>query len=380
MVIFQEDAKLSLQSPFLISAAAVSVILAQATATTASAAVGDKLDLSGLIQLPTENWSSFEAELYTPRNSRSDKLMWRSSWAAAGDQPGQATLNQSVMSARPYGHSNASVANDGPTAETALHYNPFSVVTRPDGSKALRITPKYLSNPADRAKVWGYPILSGEISTAGKNDGPGRLEFYASNYSVTIYRGVRLPTAMWAALWKIPRADYGHRGVTEPDLVETLQAAWPRVAWLSLHSDDATWRAAIASDPQHYDPSLTGAAGPKNVSLRYRGLDHTDPHALHDWALVVGPCLTQWAIDGVVVLELPTPNDIGPKLFHDIIDLDYPSNIRQPTSQADLDYLEIGAIERYTYPGLSRVTWRQKDVGDGGGVAGAKRLPGKNFQ
>jgi hypothetical protein len=352
-----------------------------AFAGSAQAAVGDKLDLSGLIKLPTEDWSTGLSRVYSPANANQPDLMWRSSWTAAGDAAGPAAIGQSVMSGKPYGHSNSRVANDGPTSATALHYNPFSIITRPNGSKALRITPKYLANPADRAKVWGYPVVSGELSTAGKNvNSGGGLEFYAANYSVTVYRGVRLPKALWAALWKYSRADYGGGGLTEIDLLETMRGNWPKQIWLSLHSNDDAWRQALIANPKPYTGHLTQWAGPNAASLQYAGLSGKDPHALHDWALVVGPKVVQWALDGVVVFELPTPKDVGPKMHHDIIDLDYGTDLPAPTSQADLDAFEIGPIERYSYPGLSHVRWQQKEAGDGGAIAGAHRLSGVNVQ
>lgn len=347
----------------------------------ARAAVGDRLDLSGLIKLPTEDWSTGLSRVYTPANAGRPDLMWRSSWTPAGDAPGQAAIGQSVMMGKPYGQTNSRVAMDGPSSPTALHYNPFSIVARPDGSKALRITPRYLADPADRTRVWGYPVLSGELSSAGKNvGGKGGLEFYAANYSVTVYRGVRLPKALWAALWKYSRADYGGGGLTEVDLLETMRGAWPKVASLSLHSNDDAWRKALIADPAHYNPHLTQWAGADNVSLQYPGLAGKDPHGLHDWALVVGPRVVQWAVDGVVVFELPTPKDVGPKMHHDIIDLDYGVDVAAPTSQADLDVFEIGPIERYSYPGLSHVRWQQKEAGDGRAIAGVHRLPGVNIQ
>jgi hypothetical protein len=352
-----------------------------AVASAAHAAVGDRLDLSGLIKLPTEDWSTGLSRVYTQANANQPDLMWRSSWTPAGDRLGQAGLGQSVMMGKPYGHNNSRVAMDGPSSPTALHYNPFTIFSRPDGSKALRITPKYLAKPADRARVWGYPVLSGELSTAGKNvNSAGGLEFYAANYSVTVYRGVRLPNRLWAALWKYARADYGGGGLTEIDLLETMRGVWPRLVWLSLHSNDDAWRKALIADPRHYDPHLTQWAGPNSVGLQYPGLAGKDPHALHDWALVVGPRVVQWAIDGVVVFELPTPKDVGPKMHHDIIDLDYGTDVPEPTSQADLDSFEIGPIERYSYPGLSHVRWQQKEAGDGARIPGARRMPGENVQ
>jgi len=90
--------------------------------------------------------------------------------------------------------------------------------------------------------------------------------------------------------------------------------------------------------------------------------------------------VVQWAVDGVVVFELPTPKDVGPKMHHDIIDLDYGVDVAAPTSQADLDVFEIGPIERYSYPGLSHVRWQQKEAGDGRAIAGVHRLPGVNIQ
>jgi len=348
----------------------------------ALAAVGDRLDLAGLIQLPTEDWTAFSSELYTAATARSCCLMWRSSWTPAGDSLSAATLSQSVMNAAPYGHTNSRVVDDGPTKPTALHYDPFSIVTRADGTKALRITPAYLASPSQRDKVWGYPIVSGELSTAGRNT-PGmrnQLAFYQSDYSVTVYHAVRLPLRMWGALWKYAKRDYGGGGLTEIDLLETMGSKWPQFVWLTLHSSDDTWLKSIVDQPSVYDPHLTQWAGAHAVSLRYPGLAHSDPHALHDWALVVGPKVVQWAVDGVVVFEVPTPRDVADHPLYDTIDLDYGVDLPPPTSDGDLDYMEVGKIERYTYPGVSHVQWHERDVGDGAAVEGAKRLPGTNFQ
>jgi hypothetical protein len=359
-------------------------VLLTAQTLRAQAAVGDKLDLAGLIQLPSEDWSNFPGSVLTPTTPTSASFMWRSSWAAAGDaQP--TTVNQSVNGAQVFGKTNSQVVMDGPTAPTALGYNPFSVVTHPDGSKALRITPQ-LVPAAQQASVWGYPVVSGELSTAGRNAyNVPTLETYAANYSVTIYHQVRLPTEMWAALWEYSKSDYGGQDVTEMDLVETIKAGWPSIATLTQHSSDSTWLSNIAAGvlsglyPAH-------AAGPQSyfgsqaAGYQYAGLAGTDPHALHDWAQVVGPKVTQWAIDGVVVLEFPTPSDVAGKYFHEIIDLDLGTDITTVTSASQLDYMEVGRIDRYVYPGTSKVHWMQQDVGDGSGVSGAVLTSGTNFQ
>jgi hypothetical protein len=362
----------------------LAALLLSAQSLGAQAAVGDRLDLSGLIQLPSEDWSNFPGSVLTPNTAKSAGFMWRSSWAAGGDaQP--TTINQSVNNAQVFGKTNSQVVMDGPTAPTALGYNPFSVVTHPDGSKALRITPQ-LVPAAQQASVWGYPVVSGELSTAGRNAwGVATLETYAANYSVTVYHQVRLPTEMWAALWEYSKADYGGQDVSEIDLVETIKAGWPGIATLTQHSSDSTWLSNIAAGV------LTGlypahAAGPQSyfgsgaAGYQYAGLAGTDPHALHDWAQVVGPKVTQWAIDGVVVLEFPTASDVGGKYFHEIISLDLGNNVATVTSASQLDYMEVGRIDRYVYPGLSKVHWMQQDVGDGSSVSGALLNAGTNFQ
>jgi len=354
----------------------------------ARAAVGDKLDLSGLIKAPTEDWSAGQGAFYTAATAQNPDVMWRTNWAAGGDRFANPSVDQVQMDAKMFPRARSMTVEDGPTSPTALKYDPFSFVRRPDGSRALRITPKWVP-PGDRDKVFGYPIVSGVLMTAGRNvarDGSEK-EFYASNYSVTVYHQVRLPLHMWTAVWQYPKADWGTHSATEVDMLETMRKAYPKLIWMSMHSDDAPWRAGIVTNSKtntnpggRFDPHITGWAGDRNVSLQWPGLATTsDPHALHDYAVVVGPKLMQWAVDGVVVFEIPTPAD-AVKLRHDIIDIGYPNEGPPPTSDADLDYFEIGKIDRYFYPGVSKVVWRQKTVGDGGEIPGATRTGGANLQ